>query len=57
LQFADRLQLAVTLTVAPRTQTQLPSRTARIPLRKTSPRRPSAKPAASPQTARSAALA
>jgi predicted XRE-type DNA-binding protein len=57
LQFADRLQLAVTLTVAPRTQTQLPSRTARIPLRKVSPRRPSAKPAASPQTARSAALA
>lgn len=34
LQFADRLQLAVTLTVAPKTESEKPSRAARIPIRR-----------------------
>jgi predicted XRE-type DNA-binding protein len=57
LQFADRLQLAVTLAVAPKAESQKTKSTARIPMRKTDPRRSPARPAASPNTARTSALA
>ena len=57
LQFADRLQLAVTLAVAPKAESQKTKSIARIPMRKTGPRRPTAKPAASRNAARSTALA
>ncbi|MGO9438119.1 MAG: helix-turn-helix domain-containing protein [Terracidiphilus sp.] len=55
LQFADRLQLAVTLTVAPREDSDKVSRAARIPMRRSEGRRQSATPAIKPR--RSAALA
>jgi predicted XRE-type DNA-binding protein len=40
MQFADRLQLAVRIQVAPKVETQEPRRPSRIPLRKSSPHRP-----------------
>jgi len=46
LQFADRLQLAVTLTVAPKAETQKARRTARIPMRKAQTRRKPTRPLA-----------
>jgi predicted XRE-type DNA-binding protein len=55
LQFADRLHLAVTLTVAPRAESEKVSRAARIPMR-----RSKARPQSANQTTgsrRSAALA
>jgi predicted XRE-type DNA-binding protein len=58
LQFADRLGLAVTLTVVPKLEAANDSAAApRIPMRKVSQRRPPAKPAARSRTARIAALA
>jgi hypothetical protein len=57
MQFADSLQLAVRLTVVPKLESQKGEKTARIPMRKTVPRRPEAKQAASPKTGRRAASA
>jgi len=55
LQFADRLQLAVTLTVAPRAENHGVQGTARIPMRKTRLHRPPANPAPSSPAVRGAA--
>jgi predicted XRE-type DNA-binding protein len=49
LQFADRLQLAVTLTVAPRAELEKGKRTARVPMRRRTASRPSPKPATDPR--------
>jgi predicted XRE-type DNA-binding protein len=57
LQFADRLQLAVTISVAPMSETQKPRNSTRIPLRKTGLRKPPTKPVALPRMARRAASA
>jgi predicted XRE-type DNA-binding protein len=57
LQFADRLQLAVTISVAPMTAAPKPRSSTRIPLRKTGLRKPPTKPVALPQTGRRAASA
>jgi predicted XRE-type DNA-binding protein len=57
MQFADSLQLAVRLTVVPKLESQKGEKTGRIPMRKTVPRRPEAKQAASPKTGRRAASA
>jgi len=46
LQFADRLQLAVTFTVAPRAETEKTGSTPRVPMRKASPRKLPGKPTA-----------
>jgi predicted XRE-type DNA-binding protein len=55
LQFADRLQLAVTLTVTPKASSEKSRSTARIPMRRSQRSRASAKPAVNPRA--SAALA
>lgn len=47
LQFADRLQLAVTLTVAPKVASEKSESTVRIPVRRSQRHRTSAKPKAS----------
>ena len=57
LQFANRLGLAVTLTVAPKPEIANAPAGPRIPIRKTSQRRPPVKPAVRSRTARIAALA
>jgi predicted XRE-type DNA-binding protein len=57
LQFADRMQLAVSITVAPKPESQRVQKATRIPMRKAAPRRASAKPTAHPRTAQSRALA
>jgi predicted XRE-type DNA-binding protein len=57
LQFADRLGLAVTLTVAPRQGTVNAPATPRVPMRKASQRSPAVKPSARSRTARITALA
>jgi predicted XRE-type DNA-binding protein len=54
LQFADSLQLAVTLTVAPRNET---AKSPRIPMRKAGQRRNTAKPAVRSRRTQSAASA
>jgi predicted XRE-type DNA-binding protein len=57
LQFAHRLGLAVTLTVAPKLEAANASATPRIPMRKASQRRPASKTAVRSRTARITALA
>jgi hypothetical protein len=57
MQFADRLQLAVTLTVAPKADSQKPQKGTRIPIRRTGLRIAPAKPAAGHRTAQSRVLA
>jgi predicted XRE-type DNA-binding protein len=57
LQFADRLQLGVTLTVTPRTKTQEAQSAARIPMRKAAKRGPTAKRITTLKKAQSSALA
>jgi predicted XRE-type DNA-binding protein len=54
LQFTDRLQLVVTLTVTPRSEAE---KAPRIPMRKAGPRRAASKPAAVAQRNQSAVLA
>ena len=56
LQFADRLGLAVTLAVVPKTEAQIANRAPRVPARMLGHRRESAKPVANPQNRRSRAL-
>jgi predicted XRE-type DNA-binding protein len=50
LQFAHRLQLAVTLTVVPKAQSEKSNRTARVPIRQRQGRRQSTKPATKQRT-------
>jgi predicted XRE-type DNA-binding protein len=57
LQFADRLQLAVTLAVAPKAETQRAKSPARIRLRKPSQRKSPTTSEATRRTARTSALA
>jgi predicted XRE-type DNA-binding protein len=57
MQFADRLQLAVKLTVTPKKEAQDTKRAGRIPMRKTGPRRPTARPATRSKPARNTASA
>lgn len=57
MQFADRLQLAVTINVAPKAETVKPQTATRIPLRRTGLRKQTARPPATPRIARKAALA
>jgi predicted XRE-type DNA-binding protein len=57
MQFADRLQLAVTISVAPMTVAPKPRSSTRIPLRKTGRRKSPTKPGALPRIARRAASA
>lgn len=57
MQFADRLQLTVTVKVAPMAATQTQRNSSRIPLHKTGSRKPQAKPATRLQPARRAASA
>jgi predicted XRE-type DNA-binding protein len=56
LEFAHSLQLAVTLSVAPRTESAKPQDAARIPMRKPGARHKTAKSAAEPRTLKSASL-
>jgi predicted XRE-type DNA-binding protein len=57
MQFADRLGLAVTLAVAPKTAAQRPKNAPRIPARKTGPRGAPPMPAVGSQTTRRMARA
>jgi predicted XRE-type DNA-binding protein len=57
LQFADSLQLAVRVTVAPKAEVQSARNSARIPQRKPNQRKSATKAAVSRQTARTSAVA
>jgi predicted XRE-type DNA-binding protein len=57
MQFADRLQLAVTINVTPKAESVKPQTATRIPLRRTGLRKQPARPATAPRTARKTALA
>jgi predicted XRE-type DNA-binding protein len=57
LQFAERLGLAVTLAVAPKTESQKPESVSRISAGKANPRRPTAKSVTSTRSTRSVARA
>jgi predicted XRE-type DNA-binding protein len=57
MQFADRLQLAVTINATPKAQAIKPQVATRIPLRRTGLRKQPARPATAPRTTRKAALA
>jgi predicted XRE-type DNA-binding protein len=57
MQFADRLQLAVTINVTPKAESVKPKQATRIPLRRTELRKQPARPLATPRVARKAALA
>jgi predicted XRE-type DNA-binding protein len=57
MQFADRLQLRVTLAVVPSSEAHKPQSPARIPLRKAKPRKQAVRPSIARKAARKAVLA